>query len=151
GLLGALERGEAPVLRWAGVELSPGSVRVLGDDLARLAGHASTHLSDARRLDRALETLDERFAPMRVLALLNDQLVERFGAEGESSVLAQVALGPPPSDAWMVGQRETLARFCVLSEELASAMIREDTPAASEIREALHATAERLLRALEGS
>lgn len=150
GLLDALERGEAPVLRWAGVELSPGSVRVLGDDLRRLAGHASAHLSDARRLDRALETLDERFTPVRVLALLNDQLVERFGPAEGSSVLAQIAFGPPPEDAWMVGQRETLARFCALSEELASAVIREDNPGASEIREALHATSERLLRVIEG-
>jgi len=148
-----LQDGRGLVLRWSGIELSPGAVEVIAQDLADKVQHALKHEVEAEpaRSDKALATLDERYIVMRVLARLDRRLTELAPAsDTNASVLSEIALGPPPDDAWLIDQRETLATLCTQAEELASAIIRDDRPAQRDFENALRVTAERLLRAIEG-
>ncbi len=151
-LLDPLESGAARVQRWPAVQLSPATVRRLGDGLGQrvIAALRLGQQGDSTRLDRALNTLDERYRVLRLLERLDTRLRTRWPDDAEkTSVLSEVALGPPPEGAWLVDQRETLAIMCSLAEELTSASIRDDRPAERELRQALNASADRLWRVTE--
>lgn len=152
-LVEPLRSGGARVQRWAGVELSEGAVEFLSKNIAGESDRATRAAlgGNDRRTDRTLDTLEGRYIVVRTLLVIEDRLRERSAFEGEHwSVLSEIALGPPGEDAWLVDHREQLAILCSLSEELVSASIRDDRPAERDLRDALKATAERLLRATEG-
>ena len=155
-----LRSGEARAQRWAwveispgGVEISPGGVEACWEGLGREVEKATALAlrGEDARLERALATLESRYGVVRALLAIEERLTAMGACSGETwSVLSEIALGPPDDDAWLIDQRERLATLCLLIEELAAARIRDDRPAARDLREALNATGERLLRAIEG-
>ncbi len=152
-LVAPLSAGDALVQRWAGIELSRGAVEIISAGLAEKVSVAVrlADEGDAARIDRALARLDERYLAIRLLAQLDGRLHELWSGDAkDASVLSELALGPPPEGAWLLDQRTALATLCMQGEELASATIRDDRPVASDLRKALNATAQRLMRAIEG-
>lgn len=111
GIARAWGRGNEPVInRWPGVELTPESLHALGEglpaDLQRLAAlaargdDADATLAEARRLRRL-------YAASIAMARL-----EGLAAQHEATScgpVSELAMGPPPPDAWLAEQRRALA------------------------------------------
>ncbi len=141
---------------WAGFELAPEAADALRGGVdehpPRLLAWMET--ADYDRVDDLLDRMDKGHAPVALVGAIERRLRAMSGFDGADaswSVLAQVGAGPPDaSGAWLVEQRARLAGLCARAEELAAASIRDDRPAANDLRDALNTTAESLLRAVEG-
>ncbi|MEZ6243909.1 MAG: hypothetical protein R3B57_12805 [Phycisphaerales bacterium] len=144
------------VQAWAAFELSPEAAKALRGDADRLVNRvvASLEKGDIKAADTMLGRLDKEHAATALVGALERALRARTGLDkGDPSwsVIAEMGEGPPDaSRAWLIDQRGRLAQFCAQAEELAAATIRDDRPAAGDLRAALNTTAAALLRAVEG-
>lgn len=148
--------GGSLVQSWAAFELSPEAARVLRGDVDTWVERVLANLAkgDIGVAEGMLGRLDREHAGTAAVGALERRLRALTGlerADASWSVVAEIGFGPPDvGGAWLIDQRGRVATLCAQAEELAAATIRDDRPAAGDLRAALNATAEALVRAVEG-
>jgi len=138
-MLTASDHAGTPLQAWPAWELSKEAMAALCTGLndRSVALAEKVVAGDEEGVSRALQSLSSEFAVVPLIARLDRGLREFHAVPMEQATagaLSQVALGPPPRDAWLVGQRDQLAAICRYSEELARAEARADSVAATSWR-----------------
>lgn len=147
------EKAQGQLQSWAGWEVSREGLGALVKGLSERTTKLAEQLviGDEKAAAKLIDELSREYASAWLVARL-DRGVRAVATPASSpsvDALAQVALGPPREDAWMVGYRAELAALCRDAEELARAESRGDAAAGKTLRQTINRTALNLLAAMD--